>query len=71
MMAAYRVCERLKEHKALKDFAAMKTPETCLWDVRETIAGGGWHLDPSPRRPRKPSRPSASTRRKPSPDVYG
>ena len=53
VMMAYRVYERLKENKALKDFAAVKTPETFLWDVRATNAGGGWQLEPVPKAAKK------------------
>ncbi len=53
VMMAYRVYERLKENKALKDFAAVKTPETFLWDVRASNAGGGWQLEPVPKAAKK------------------
>ena len=37
----------------LKDFAAVKTPETYLWDVRATNAGDGWQLEPVPKAAKK------------------
>ncbi len=53
VMMAYRVYERLRQNGALKDFAAVKTPETYLWDVRATNAGDGWQLEPVPKAARK------------------
>ena len=50
---ADRIYERLKENKGLKDFAAVKTPETYLWDVRATNAGDGWQLEPVPKAAKK------------------
>ena len=53
VMMAYRVYERLKENKGLKVFAAVKTPETYLWDVRATNAGDGWQFEPVPKAAKK------------------
>ena len=53
VMMAYCVYERLREHGALKDFAAVKTPETYLWDVRATNPGDGWQLEPIPKAAKK------------------
>ena len=43
VMMAYRVYEKLRGHGALKDFAAVKIPETYLWDVRATNPGDGFN----------------------------
>ena len=34
---------------ALKRYAAVKTPEAYLWDVRVTNVGDGWRLEPIPK----------------------
>ena len=53
VMMAYRACERLRQNGALKDFAAVKTPETYLWDVRASNPGDGWQLEPVPKAAKK------------------
>lgn len=49
VMMAYRVYNVLRKNKALKKYAAVKTPETYLWDVRVTNVGDGWQLEPIPK----------------------
>ena len=46
---AYRVYNVLRRNNALKKYAAVKTPETYLWDVRVTNVGDGWRLEPIPK----------------------
>lgn len=53
VMMAYRVYDALRKNNALKKYAAVKTPETYLWDVRATNAGDGWQLEPIPKASRK------------------
>ncbi|MBR1644425.1 MAG: transposase [Bacteroidales bacterium] len=53
IMMAYRVYNVLRKNGALKKYAAVKTPETYLWDVRVTNAGDGWQLEPIPKTSRK------------------
>ena len=53
LMMAYRVYNVLRKNGALKKYAAVKTPETYLWDVRVTNAGDGWQLEPVPKASRK------------------
>jgi len=48
-MMAYRVYNTLRENGALKKYAAVKTPETYLWEVRVTNVGEGWQLEPIPK----------------------
>ena len=49
IMMAYRVYNILRKNGALKKYAAVKTPEIYLWDVRVTNAGDGWQLEPVPK----------------------
>lgn len=49
IMMAYRVYNVLRKNGALKRYAAVKTPETYLWDVRVTNVGDGWQLEPIPK----------------------
>ena len=49
IMMAYRVYNVLRKNGALKRYAAAKTPETYLWDVRVTNVGDGWQLEPIPK----------------------
>ncbi len=49
IMMAYRVYNVLRKNGALKRYAAVKTPETYLWDVRVTNAGDGWQMEPIPK----------------------
>ena len=37
----------------MKEFPAVKTPETYRWDVRATNTGGGWQLEPIPKAAKK------------------
>lgn len=53
VMMAYRVHERLRKNGGLKDYAAVKMPETHLWDVRATDTGNGWQLEPVPKAAKK------------------
>ncbi len=53
MMMAYRVYERLRANGVLKEFPAVKPPETYLWDVRVTNAGGGWQIEAIPKAAKK------------------
>ena len=53
IMMAYRVYNVLRRNGALKKYAAVKTPESYLWDVRVTNAGDGWQLEPIPKTSRK------------------
>ena len=53
IMMAYRVYNVLRKNGALKRYAAVKTPETYLWDVRVTNVGDGWQLEPIPKASRK------------------
>ena len=53
IMMAYRVYNVLRRNGALKKYAAVKTPETYLWDVRATNVGDGWQLEPVPKTSRK------------------
>ncbi len=53
IMMAYRVYNVLRRNGALKRYAAVKTPETYLWDVRVTNVGDGWRLEPIPKASRK------------------
>ncbi|MGN0844108.1 MAG: hypothetical protein ACI4QT_02655 [Kiritimatiellia bacterium] len=46
IMMAYRVYNVLKKNGALKRYAAVKTPETYLWEIRVTNVGEGWKLEP-------------------------
>ena len=52
VMMAYRVYNALRKNGALKKYAAVKTPETYLWDVRVTNVGDGWQLEPIPKKSR-------------------
>lgn len=52
IMMAYRVYNALRKNGALKKYAAVKTPEVYLWDVRATNVGEGWRLEPIPKRSR-------------------
>lgn len=49
IMMAYRVYNTLRKNGALKKYAAVKTPETYLWEVRVTNVGEGWQLEPIPK----------------------
>lgn len=49
VMMAYRVYSALRKNDALRKYAAVKTPETYLWDVRVTNVGDGWQLEPIPK----------------------
>lgn len=49
IMMAYRVYNVLRKNGALKRYAAVKTPETYLWEVRVTNVGEGWQLEPIPK----------------------
>lgn len=49
IMMAYRVYNVLRKNGALKKYAAVKTPEIYLWDVRVTNVGDGWQLEPIPK----------------------
>lgn len=49
IMMAYRVYNVLRKNGALKRYAAVKTPETYLWEIRVTNVGEGWQLEPIPK----------------------
>jgi len=49
IMMAYRVYNVLRKNGALKKYAAVKTPEIHLWDVRVTNVGDGWQPEPIPK----------------------
>lgn len=53
IMMAYRVYNVLRKNGALKKYAAVKTPEAYLWEVRVTNVGDGWQLEPIPKASRK------------------
>ena len=53
IMMAYRVYNALRRNGALKKYAAVKTPEIYLWDVRVTNVGDGWQLEPIPKASRE------------------